>query len=822
MNKRFYGIAIGCVCALVGLTLTLTANTPAQATMADSPVSVSITECGFDPAMVTIMVGTTVVWTNHTQETVHMISGEPYRIYLPLVLSNASSTSAAADSPPMAAAVITRQQDDWVDEDIAPGESYTYTFTMTGNYPYFLAGHARKTGLVIVQEAPDDAVALDALLEASGYDWSHNLWADVAAGNFCGGAEQELVVVQNLSPYFSILRGPTPFVRAAADLGSSPAHTWSAVAAGNFDLDGYQEIVAVRNVTASGVPDVFIIDLYEDCNLQVESTRTVGSPTNSDWVDVAVGNFDGVGEQEIALVKNKPAYFVFLRFFDGTWSQYLTAALGSRHEYPWKALAAGDLDGVPGDELVAVRKVTDGARYTVGAYRWDGAMSNFSLFATSTFANTGNHTWISAAAGNFGGDDREAIALVKNKHSNFVVLDYPPGGGSTLRLLAGADLDTAPGQSWRGLAAADWLDEDHGYEELIAVRNLQPNPDETDKMYQTDFFVYGNSFHRAVRAGALAGTEAVIAGNERRLGSNPETWDFHSVEAIKAWLAATHTNTYNVMLRLPDEYAFLVEFLEATRDFCVDGRQLRVWITLAGPSETPPHGGFCSRPSNSPLTSWDELEYFKTLNDCTDFVGWFSMLSRLAQDYPHIVAVGIDDFLSVHNQDTFTPGYVAELQSRLRWPSEWLSFVPTVYWEYFYFENGQRRFPDLPLTFDTMIFYFTNTKHGTSDADETVLNAPEEIADMAALLPGGRSLQFGAYLSCIWSGDYNPSIQLGHDLLNTALAQPLVAGTTVYTGSSLWGGTSNIPGCNRPPPPTVCEAPLDHRFCVVQSVYGSH
>ena len=108
-----------------------------------------------------------------------------------------------------------------------------------------------------------------------------------------------------------------------------------------------------------------------------------------------------------------------------------------------------------------------------------------------------------------------------------------------------------------------------------------------------------------------------------------------------------------------------------------------------GPSHVP---RFCSEPSDSPVTSWNELEYFTTDNHCTDFVGWFSLLSQLAQDYPHIVAVGIDDFLSPDNLSTFTPGYVAELQSRLRWPSEWLSFVPTVYYEYF--RNGQR-FPDL-------------------------------------------------------------------------------------------------------------------------------
>lgn len=153
MNKRFCRIAIGFVGAMAGLTfltLALTANTPVQATVVGSSVSVSITESGFDPTLVTITVGTTVTWTNHTQEMVHIVSGEPYRIYLPLVLSNIGDTRTTAAFPPVAAAV-TQQQDDWVDADIAPGEFYSHTFTTAGSYPYFLAGHPDRTGLVIVE-----------------------------------------------------------------------------------------------------------------------------------------------------------------------------------------------------------------------------------------------------------------------------------------------------------------------------------------------------------------------------------------------------------------------------------------------------------------------------------------------------------------------------------------------------------------------------------------------------------------------------------------------------------------------------------------------
>ena len=156
MSRRFHLMAISWIGALAGLTLLAfasTTNVPVQATMG-SFVSVSIIEGGFDPAVVTTTVGTAVVWTNLTQEAVHLVSGEPYRICLPLVLRNASDTRVPIASPPMAGTVVTRQQDNWGNVDIAPGESYTHTFATAGNYPYFLAGHPDRTGLVVVQGAP--------------------------------------------------------------------------------------------------------------------------------------------------------------------------------------------------------------------------------------------------------------------------------------------------------------------------------------------------------------------------------------------------------------------------------------------------------------------------------------------------------------------------------------------------------------------------------------------------------------------------------------------------------------------------------------------
>lgn len=115
-----------------------------------STVPVSITDAGFDPATITVTVGTTVVWTNHTQETVHLTSGQPYRIYLPLVLRNVGGVGAAAASP-LTVATVLPQQDNWADVDITTGGSYSHTFTAVGVYPYFLSNDPHLTGQVTVE-----------------------------------------------------------------------------------------------------------------------------------------------------------------------------------------------------------------------------------------------------------------------------------------------------------------------------------------------------------------------------------------------------------------------------------------------------------------------------------------------------------------------------------------------------------------------------------------------------------------------------------------------------------------------------------------------
>ncbi len=671
-----------------------------------------------------------------------------------------------------------------------------------------------------VHHPPDDSVVFGSLLEAAGYAIGSNSdWVDVAAGNFCGGSEKELVLLKNAHSNFAILRGPAPFAVATGDLNSSSSHPWRGVAAGNLDGDTYDKIVALRKVTTSGVPDLVVVKASNpSCDVStLVATKTIGTPSNSEWVDVAVGDFDGTGRKQIALLKASHSNFSFVKLTPtGELNVFHESDLDSSPTQPWKALAAGDIDGDGIDELIAARQASDGQSATVLVYKWNG--SGFTLFATSTFGNNGNSDWSSAAVGDFNGDGRNAIVLVKNRHSNFVVLDFPVGG-TQLRVLSTADLDSVEGQDWRGLTATNWLSgDDHSASELIAVRAAHGD-------YRTNLFIYGDPFYRIDRDTALDGTKAVW--------DQPKTI---STDDLKARLVETHTNTVNWLLSAPGDYPKLVEFLAATRGFFVDGRQVRVWVSLAGPtgvctslpnpangecshpiSTDPNDGFFCSLPEESPLTPWSEADFFKSglgIGSCEDYLGWASLIGRLAQDYrQQVVAAYIDELpsnLSIRQSSSpFTEDYIAELQSRMRSQAPWLNFVPGVYYSYFFRDTPP--LPDIARTFDTMLFWFRNEKQGEGPcssctdhsgtggcldgmcAEQTLANAPGEFTEMSELLPTGRKLQASVYF--VRHSFYGePSARYDFDLVSLILNFPWLGGATAYSAEPYL----HLPDANKP------------------------
>ena len=163
----------------------------------------------------------------------------------------------------------------------------------------------------------------------------------------------------------------------------------------------------------------------------------VGNFFGGDWqrrspltpLSAGTGNVVGPLKKQIALLKVSHPQLTLLELSQGALSIVHRQDLDSDMSHPsnWKVMAAGDIDGAGLDELIVARQVSDGQTPTVLTFKWDAGNSIFQPLTTSTFGNGGSSDWSGVAAGDFNAAGRRAVVLVKNAHSNFVVMDLLPG-----------------------------------------------------------------------------------------------------------------------------------------------------------------------------------------------------------------------------------------------------------------------------------------------------------------------------------------------------------------------------------------------------------
>jgi amicyanin len=118
MRREYSILLAGSMMWTALLTGSATADT--QAAAPATTVQANITGYKFDPEVLTVKVGTTITWTNK-DEVPHTVTSSDKRF----------KSSGALDQ----------------------GDSYSFTFTTPGTYPYYCTVHPFMTGKVIVQDA---------------------------------------------------------------------------------------------------------------------------------------------------------------------------------------------------------------------------------------------------------------------------------------------------------------------------------------------------------------------------------------------------------------------------------------------------------------------------------------------------------------------------------------------------------------------------------------------------------------------------------------------------------------------------------------------
>lgn len=151
------------------------------------------------------------------------------------------------------------------------------------------------------------------------------------------------------------------------------------------------------------------------------------------------------------------------------------------------------------------------------------------------------------------------------------------------------------------------------------------------------------------RTAALRGTLGTYAGIPRLADHRA------NLPLLLQQLAELGANTYNFLIwHEATDWEDLQRFLPLAR-----AQNLRVWVTLVPPSESPPKARFYSEPYR------------------LDYERWAREIAQLSLTHPNLIAWSIDDF--AHNLTVFTPAKVGAMLASARAVNPRLAFVPCLY-----------------------------------------------------------------------------------------------------------------------------------------------
>ena len=565
---------------------------------------------------------------------------------------------------------------------------------------------------------------------------SNRLFLGVACGNFDGSGIATMAMIKRASSQVIFMRsandGNHYQITYSFNISTS-ANDFKGVAAGDMDGDGIDELIVLRNGASLTNILVYKIPLNFSGSVTLKASIQVGSGLYN-YHGIAAGDFDGDGKAELVMAKEGHSQFIFYSLSGS--SLVLKGAI-NLSDVPaanaWGGVAAGDLDGDGKAEFMAVR-YGSGTDNDILVYKISGT-TTWSINPAGSFNFAGGSThypWLGVAIGEFDQDktNGKEFVLYKNSHNYFIYLKYN-GPGTTPTTLSGQDFSSEAAWPWTGIAAGQTII-NTGSDQLVSIRQ---------KSAGTTLAVYGDvSTQFNVKKAALSRNGFSFGSYYQGIFRNAD--GSLDVPGLKTFCETNKSYTFAFMIAdrwintatgtyFPKgtEYKALIELLELLKS---SGSPIKIMALLVPPSESNGNASYLPNPRDSPYIGsaelgpgiTDERALFSggpSNPNANDFIAWFKLLGILANKYPNLAGINIDDFsgnvIETGTSKGFNRVVLGKMIRNLREQNENIAFLPTAYY-------AITTSPSLLWVreyTDGFIFYFRNEKY----KNNTIITPPD-------------------------------------------------------------------------------------------------
>jgi hypothetical protein len=273
-------------------------------------------------------------------------------------------------------------------------------------------------------------------------------WTRVATGDVNGDGDDEIIAFKSngVRVYDPVVQ-PGRTAANATVVGSISPYAWTDLAIGDFDYDGRDEIALLRTNGGENVNGSIYV--YDGGTYGTAWTLINASSYIITWEHIGVGKFDGDADDDIVVSRydKEGNALISTRLGNDTGSAIAEKVTVGR----WLSVAGGQVNAATTQsEVLATRELNGNANFFVFYYN----LGDY-------FYTTENPYFLRVVAGDINGDGDDEAVLLRQGVSPDVAVYNPPASTAVLSL--------STGFYWYGLATGD-TDGD-GRDEIVLARS---------------------------------------------------------------------------------------------------------------------------------------------------------------------------------------------------------------------------------------------------------------------------------------------------------------------------------------------------------------